>query len=100
MLNIPLGKRIKLLREDNGYTIGELASKVKITRQGLSRIEKSLCLPSPHVVSDLANALEVTMDFLIDGDELSPIKSPDAQSIKIVTPAHTDNYIKNNIINK
>lgn len=92
-----MGKRIKLLREDKKYTLFELSSKVGITRQSLSKIEKCLCAPSPIVVSKLSKALGVTMEFLIDGVERVPAPSKD---IKIITSSHTDNYIKNNIINK
>lgn len=68
---IGLGKRIKQLRAEQKISQEELASKIGVHTNHLSRYERDLTSPSIDVVIKMAKALEVSIDFLIFG-ELKP----------------------------
>lgn len=54
-----LGETVKIRREELGFDQGELAAKLGVSQQTVSRWEKGLALPRPVRVRQLAEALGV-----------------------------------------
>lgn len=73
-----LGKHVKELRDLKGWDQGELASRAKIDRTLVSRIESGHT-PNPgvRVLKGLARALGCSIDYLVDlyGEDHTPSSS-------------------------
>lgn len=52
-----IGKRVKFLREQQGWTIRELAQRAELSESNLGRLERGLQLPGMENALDLAAAL-------------------------------------------
>lgn len=70
-----LGDRIKEIRKQKNWSQNELAQKAGISYAQLSRYEIKGSQPPAEVLNKLANALETTVDFLINGDTNEKAKS-------------------------
>lgn len=66
-----LGKRISEKRKEIGMTQAELADKMHVTRQTVSRWEAGTVYPDIEKVVELANVLETSCDYLLKGDEIA-----------------------------
>lgn len=64
-----IGERIELNRKLCFMTRAELAAESKIPRQVLYAYIKGKCAPSVQYLPQLADALGVTIDYLVRGDE-------------------------------
>ena len=62
-----LGQRLKKLREDKGFSKGKLAELVKIHYSQIGRYERDEASPSAEVLKNLANQLEISTDYLMNG---------------------------------
>lgn len=81
-----IGKRIRNLRIENGFTQTEFAQLLACSRKHLGNIERGESRPSLECLHDISNALNVTLDYLIS--ESSPIKSYDEHSELVLTVDH------------
>jgi len=59
-----IGKNIRYLRRERGWTIALLASKAKISEVPLGRIERGVNAPSANAIYNLAKALDVSVDTI------------------------------------
>ncbi len=64
-LKLILGLKLKQLRIDRGLSLAELAEKTQISISYLNEIEKGKKFPKAEKVIALANALEVSYDWLV-----------------------------------
>ena len=64
-----LGERIKSLRTKAGLTQKELGEKVGINYIQIGRYETKKATPSTDILNKLANALNTTTDFLMNGTQ-------------------------------
>ncbi|HYO15086.1 MAG TPA: helix-turn-helix transcriptional regulator [Thermoanaerobaculia bacterium] len=62
-----LGGRIALLREGKGWSRGELARRLKVTRERLGTWERGVNAPPPESLADLARVLGASIDELLTG---------------------------------
>ena len=62
-----IGDRIKELRTQKKLTQGQLAELVGLTYIQIGRYEKAKSKPSAQVVQKLAEALDTSADFLMNG---------------------------------
>lgn len=60
-----IGEAIRAKREKNDIEQQELASRIGITKQLLSRIETNVTMPSVKVLISLADTLHCTTDELL-----------------------------------
>ena len=60
--------RIQEIREKRGMMQKELAAKLKIKPNRLSQYETGVTEPDINMLKEIANALEVTVDHLIEND--------------------------------
>lgn len=63
-----LGERVKELRKEAGWTQGELAEKVGTDARQVSRYENGRITPSLEVLARIAEALNVSLDYLVFED--------------------------------
>lgn len=59
------GKRLKELRKANGYTIEQFAEKVGIAKSSVGYYENAKRLPDVEILTRIADALNVSADYLI-----------------------------------
>ena len=69
------GARLKSLRKQKGWAQKELAAQVEIRFQQLNKYESGLNIPPAEMLVKLADALGVSVDFLLTGNpvEDSPL---------------------------
>lgn len=60
-----LGSRLKKLREQNGWTQKDAASRFGITNYQLSRYESDISNPDPDLIYKFAIEYEVSADYLL-----------------------------------
>ncbi|MBQ1716041.1 MAG: helix-turn-helix transcriptional regulator [Firmicutes bacterium] len=63
-----LGNKIARKRKDIGLTQIEFAEKLNVTRQTVSRWEAGTVMPDIDKISDIAEILEVSCDYLLRDD--------------------------------
>ena len=63
-----LGNKIAHKRKDIGLTQIEFAEKLNVTRQTVSRWEAGTVMPDIDKISDIAEILEVSCDYLLRDD--------------------------------
>ena len=64
-----IGERIKLKRKELGLTQEELANKLNVTFQAVSKWENNTSTPEITSLNNVAKALNTTLDYLINGVE-------------------------------
>ncbi|MCM1224496.1 MAG: helix-turn-helix domain-containing protein [Lachnospiraceae bacterium] len=61
-----LGENLKNIRIERGFTQEQLASAVDVNRVNLAKYENGTKVPSVAVLTEIANALECSIDGLLD----------------------------------
>jgi transcriptional regulator with XRE-family HTH domain len=59
--------RLKKARLEKGYSKSDLAKEINVHYSQIGRYEEKGAQPSADILAKLANALEVTSDFLMNG---------------------------------
>lgn len=62
-----VGQYIKKLRKEKGLTQNQLADRLNITFQSVSKWETGETLPDTSILLDLCNELDTTVDTLLNG---------------------------------
>ncbi len=68
-----IGQRIRQLRNKNGLTLEELASRCELTKGFLSQLERNLTSPSISALEDIVEALGMTMSDFFKEDRAEQI---------------------------
>ena len=76
-----IGKKISSARRELGITQVELAEKMSVTRQTVSRWESGTALPDVEKVSQIASILNVSCDYLLNEEAISSNVDTNEQSI-------------------
>ena len=71
MDNLKIGKYIQNLRKTAGMTQKELADKLNISFQAVSKWENGDALPDTGILLDLCDVLDTTADKLLNGGSLA-----------------------------
>ena len=74
-----MGKRISELRKNKGMTQEQLAQRVGVTAQAVSKWENDLSCPDISILPQLAEALGVTTDELLGKVQLRSLSLEDAE---------------------
>ena len=61
-------ENLKAIRKSKGYTQEELAIKINVVRQTVSKWEKGLSVPDADVLSKIADVLEVSVSELLGAE--------------------------------
>ena len=83
-----IGERVRMLRKGKGMTQGDLANATRIVNQVyISRLETGrLKNVKPHIAKALSEALGVSLEYLILGDEpLIRPSDPGNQPVQVLT---------------
>lgn len=64
-----LGQKVRLRREELGYTQKELAKRTQTSQPYISRLEKDDFNPSTQMVISIAVTLGVSIDYLLIEDK-------------------------------
>ena len=75
-MNIETAKRLFEYRKANGFSQEELAEKIGVSRQAISKWERSESSPDTDNLIALANLYGITIDELLNGTE-QPKKTVD-----------------------
>lgn len=84
-----MSRKIKTLRKRHGLSQEELASQVEINPTHLSRLENGRYQPSVEVLRKLAEALKVSVDYLLSGEGEEPAEvqirnKPLAERVRLI----------------
>ena len=71
-----LSDNIKTIRKNRGFTQVELAARLHVTRQTISKWEKGYSVPDAALLSRMAEVLEVPVTELL-GAPSQPVSDPD-----------------------
>lgn len=61
------GENLKAMRKAKGYTQEELAIKLNVVRQTVSKWEKGLSVPDADILSKIADILDTKVSILLGG---------------------------------
>lgn len=70
-----LNENIKTLRKNKGFTQEELAVRLHVTRQTISKWEKGYSVPDAAMLTDMAEVLEVSVADLLGAEKIDPEKT-------------------------
>ena len=70
-----LNENIKTLRKNKGFTQEELAVRLHVTRQTISKWEKGYSVPDASMLTDMAEVLEVSVADLLGAENIDPEKT-------------------------
>ena len=79
------GQRFARLRKSKGYTQEQIADKVNISYQAVSKWENDISSPDISILGELANILGVTLDELlgrVDPNEVKLVDQTERKDIK------------------
>ena len=68
-----LGSRLLELRKQKGFTQEQLAEKLNVTNQSVSKWEKDINAPDIMLLVELADLLETSVDYLLGRGENKPV---------------------------
>ncbi len=92
-----LADKIMELRKKNGWSQEELAHKLNVSRQSVSKWESAMSVPELDKVLQLSEIFEVSTDYLLkdsnDQEDYVP-GSPDGMPLKKVTMEEAQAFIK------
>lgn len=78
-----IGEKISILRRDFGWSQDELAEKLDVSRQSVSKWESDKALPDSDKVLALSELFGVSTDFLLrDTEEFAPVEDPTAPVVE------------------
>jgi DNA-binding XRE family transcriptional regulator len=87
-----IGERIVVARKARGMSQQDLGDKIGVTFQAVSKWETGASMPDIGLLSDLAKALDVSLDHLVNGtdDSAESAQSPKTQWGKLTGNITTD----------
>ena len=92
-----IGEGIYDLRNRNNMSQGNLADKLDVSRQTISKWENNMCLPEAEKLLQLSEIFGVSTDYILKGRTITEpepvyiyVKDPDGENI----PKHNERLIK------
>lgn len=79
------GQRFQRLRKAKGFTQEQIAERVNISYQAVSKWENDITSPDISILGELANILEVTVDELlgrVDPNKVTLVEEPQRKELK------------------
>ena len=90
-----LGDKIKVFRKSKGFTQEELAIRLNIVRQTISKWEKGISVPDAETLKRLADVLEVDVKQLLGADVDVNIEKPNKELVEQLARINEQLIIKN-----
>lgn len=63
-----IGKYIRDIRKENGLTQQELADKLGVSFQAVSKWERGICLPDIYILREISRLFNVKIEDILDGN--------------------------------
>jgi|688.fasta_scaffold744261_2 transcriptional regulator with XRE-family HTH domain len=76
LATMSVGKRIAALRKIRGFTMSRLAELTGLTQPQISHYENDQNLPNANALVSLSKAFEVSIDYLLLGENSNAEKNP------------------------
>lgn len=84
--HMELSRKIRLCRQQKGYSMRELAAKAEISPSYLSKLERDLISqPSLEVVRKISYALEIPLEDFLAKDAVNAERPPRVTSVPMIT---------------
>lgn len=95
-----VGKKIASLRKERGYTGEQLAQRLQVSPQAVSKWENAKCLPETSVLPGLAEALDCSIDSLLYPQELFILEAVYTDGETHIPVTHfINNLVRDNSLN-
>ena len=78
-----IGKFIKELREEKGLTQDELAKKIPISRQAISKWERGLAIPDAQILLKLSEFFSVSVNEILSGEKKNKYNEKEINQISL-----------------
>lgn len=91
-----LGEKIMELRKKNGWSQEELAGKLNVSRQSVSKWESSMSVPDLDKILQLSEIFEVSTDYLLKEDKEEDFVpgNPGEERLRKVTMEEAQEFIR------
>lgn len=91
-----LGEKIMELRKKNGWSQEELAGKLNVSRQSVSKWESSMSVPDLDKILQLSEIFEVSTDYLLKDDKEEDYVpgNPGEERLRKVTMEEAQEFIR------
>ena len=73
IVSVKFPEKLRLARQQKGFTQGQLAQRVGSDSQRISKYERGVMVPTTAILVKLADALDVSLDYLLRDAEDRPI---------------------------
>ena len=90
-----LSENIKNLRKAKGISQEELAIKLNVVRQTISKWEKGLSVPDSEMLIKLAEELDTTVNILL-GETVEPTETTEIQALAAKLELLNEQFAKRN----
>ena len=88
-----IAERIRLYRQQKGFSQSELAEKSQVNNKSLSRYELGSSIPPADALKNIADALGVSSDALLNDDNIS-VKDKDLlQKFEVIQEMNDEDKI-------
>lgn len=81
-----LAKKIINLRKQKGWSQEELASRLDVSRQSVSKWESNVSVPEMDKILQLSDLFQVTTDYLLKDDLVEEHAALDEEELELITP--------------
>ncbi len=81
---IKIGDRIAQLRKQKGWSQTELAKNIEASREAIGKYERNEAVPSVETAKKIADAFNVTLDYLVDETAASSFDKHTINRIKSI----------------
>jgi len=88
---VKIGNRIVELRKKKGWSQTELAKQVDASREAIGKYERDEAQPSVETAKKIADALEVTLDYLVDEDAIPTFDKKTVSRLKSIQQLDDEN---------
>lgn len=79
-----IGDRIAQLRKQKGWSQTELAKNIEASREAIGKYERNEAVPSVETAKKIADAFNVTLDYLVDETAASSFDKQTVNRIKSI----------------
>lgn len=101
---LKISENIAVLRKQKGITQEELAKKLNISNQAVSKWESGKCCPDIEILPELASFFGVSIDILLLGecsvDTKVSLNPNDPLILRAIEMARTKEYISTSVLQK
>lgn len=89
-----MSEKIKLLREQSGWTQAELARRLVTTRSSVNAWESGISMPSTQYIVELSRIFHVSTDYLFGLQQNQSLDISDLPPEQVATLAHLVDFLR------